>query len=85
LHRVLGGGGGLAGFQHHLSHIGKAARAWSEDMKKHEYVSNDETNEKLIASVRKELEEIGSQDIEKTRDDFLVEVLKVKERISGGS
>lgn len=50
-------------------------------MNRHQYVSNDENNKVLIASVEKELEGMGEEEVnkmEKTRDDFLVGILKLK-------
>lgn len=80
--KVLGGGGGgINGFKHHLAHVGAAARVWTEDMNKKQYISNEENNKVLISSVEKQLDSLGEEKVlglEKSRDDFLVGVLKLK-------
>lgn len=85
LTKVLGGGGGgIKGYIHHLDHVGAAARVWTEDMNRHQYVSNDENNKVLISSVEKELDAIGEEKVsglESSRDEFLVGLLKLKEEL----
>ncbi|KAK4053944.1 hypothetical protein OIO90_003781 [Microbotryomycetes sp. JL221] len=83
LTKVLGGGGGgIDGFRHHLSHVGKAAGEWIEDMRRNAFESTPESNEKLVESVQKELKTIENVDLKSTRDQFLIQVLQSKARLA---
>lgn len=78
---MLGGGGGAEGFKTHLNHVGKAASVWMEDMRKHAFVSDTESNAALVDSVRAQLEHINVDNLESERDQFLLDLVALKEKI----
>ena len=78
LTKVLGGGGGLQGFEKHLSTLGVQAQAWAKDMAKHPYTAAESERDKLVEQVRQELEQLGVVDLAQQRDDGLKKLLDIK-------
>jgi hypothetical protein len=81
----LGGGGGAEGFQHHLSHVGKAAQEWAQDMAANAYKPSEEVNGKLLHEVKEQLSKLGNGGVDNLpdeRDEFLVNLLKLKGQLA---
>ncbi|KID95290.1 NAD(P)-binding domain protein, partial [Metarhizium majus ARSEF 297] len=78
LSNAMGGGGGTDGFKHFLEHLGPATRRWMDDMQAHAFQWTPEGLAKLRESVAKELQGKDTKELERKRDQCLVEVLRVK-------
>ncbi|KAE8360861.1 hypothetical protein BDV27DRAFT_161280 [Aspergillus caelatus] len=75
---VLGGGGGEGGFRHILTHLGPAVQKWTQDMNDHAFVPNNANIQKLDDSVQEMLARNPIQEVEKQRDEALVDIIKRK-------
>ncbi|KFG80591.1 hypothetical protein MANI_017583 [Metarhizium anisopliae] len=78
LSNAMGGGGGTDGFRHFLEHLGPATRSWMDDMQAHAFQWTLEGLATLRESVAKELGGKDTKELERKRDQCLVEVLRVK-------
>ncbi|UKZ64205.1 uncharacterized protein TrAtP1_005426 [Trichoderma atroviride] len=78
LSNAMGGGGGTDGLKHALEHLGPASRSWLEDMKAHAFTWTPKELDTLSASVSEELRGKDTKDLERQRDDLLVEILSLK-------
>ncbi|QLI68416.1 L-carnitine dehydrogenase [Metarhizium brunneum] len=78
LSNAMGGGGGTDGFKHFLEHLGPATRSWMDDMQAHAFQWTPEGLATLRESVAKELQGKDTKELERKRDQCLVEVLRVK-------
>ncbi|KAM0477083.1 hypothetical protein ACHAPX_006042 [Trichoderma viride] len=78
LSNAMGGGGGVDGLKHALEHLGPASRSWLEDMKAHAFTWTPQELDALSASVSEELRGKDTKDLERKRDDLLVEILSLK-------
>ncbi|KAK9441892.1 NAD(P)-binding domain protein [Metarhizium brunneum] len=78
LSNAMGGGGGTDGFKHFLEHLGPATRSWMDDMQAHAFQWTPEGLTTLRESVAKELQGKDTKELERKRDQCLVEVLRVK-------
>jgi 3-hydroxyacyl-CoA dehydrogenase len=82
---AMGGGGGSDGFKHLLEHLGPATQKWLEDMKSHAFVLNEKNLDALSASVDEELKTRDVKTLERERDELLVELFRLKDKVAGGS
>ncbi|KAJ6443545.1 3-hydroxyacyl-CoA dehyrogenase [Purpureocillium lavendulum] len=78
LSNAMGGGGGSDGFAHILEHLGPAMQKWLEDTRSNTFVWNKENLDALNASVAEELQGHDPADLERQRDETLVELLRLK-------
>lgn len=74
----MGGGGGVDGLKHVLEHLGPASRSWLDDMKAHAFTWTPKELDALTASVSEELRGKDTKDLERKRDELLVEILSLK-------
>ncbi|KAH8901759.1 hypothetical protein GQ53DRAFT_790123 [Thozetella sp. PMI_491] len=70
--------GGKDGFTRTMKHMGPGAQVWMEDMRKHTVAINDESIEKVNASVQDMLATYDLEAFEKRRNEALVELFKAK-------
>lgn len=78
LSNAMGGGGGVDGLKHVLEHLGPASRSWLDDMKAHAFTWTPKELDALTASVSEELRGKDTKDLERKRDELLVEILSLK-------
>lgn len=78
LANAMGGGGGSDGFRHFLEHLGPATREWTKDMKDHTFAWDQESLDALSKSVAEELKGKDTAELERQRDDRLVEMFRTK-------
>ena len=71
-------GGGPGGFKHLLTTIGMASKAWVDDMRAHEFDHSAESIERLDSSVQDMLTKHKLKEVEKERDELLVELINMK-------
>jgi len=76
---VLGGGGGKEGFRHLLEHLGPAVEVWEADMEKHKFTYTKENMETLNKDVSSWIEHVDLTEMEKERDDVLLDLLQLKQ------
>ncbi|KAJ6000983.1 hypothetical protein N7481_001392 [Penicillium waksmanii] len=72
---VLGGGGD---FRHLLEHLGPASRAWTEDMRNHEFDFNSESLDALNGSVQEWVSKVDVETEERKRDNSMLALIKDK-------
>lgn len=75
----------MDGFRRHREHLGAATDEWLADMRKHAWKGDREAEDALAASVDEELAVLGEEGVErlpKERDLFILETLKLKQRIA---
>lgn len=74
----MGGGGGAEGFKQSMQRLGPARQSWLDDMQKHRFTWDEQSIDKLTASVR---DEFGAHNMEKVvsaRDEVLMKLLRLK-------
>lgn len=72
---VLGGG---RSFGHFIDHIGPAFQSWKDDMRQHEFRNEPEEKERLMERVKEYVEGTDLVQIEKRRDEFILNCLQSK-------
>ena len=72
---VLGGGGD---FRHMIDHLGPAMKSWIDDMRDHEFDFGPEKVDVLKGNVQEWTSKVNPKEVEKKRDDFLVNLIKDK-------
>lgn len=77
---AMGGGGGSQGFRHMLEHLGPAVQAWLEDMKAHQFEYMPENYDKLGASISEEMKNKDTEQLERERDEQLIELLSLQQK-----
>lgn len=75
---VMGGGGGRRGFKHTLGHLGPAVQGWLSNMNACPYQYSEDNLELLDECVRAMLDHVGEAEVERERDDHLVQLFKDK-------
>lgn len=75
---VLGGGGGKEGFRHLVTHLGPAVQNWTQGMKDHEFVPNENNIRRLDESVQEMLAVNEPTEVEKQRDEAFIDLIKRK-------
>ncbi|KAM4063092.1 3-hydroxyacyl-CoA dehydrogenase, NAD binding domain-containing protein [Hirsutella rhossiliensis] len=84
LANAMGGGGGSDGFKHLLEHLGPASQSWAQDMQKHAFQWDTASLDALSSSVAEELKLKDIKDLERQRDEQLVELFRMRRSKTGG-
>lgn len=75
---ILGGGDGKSSFRHLMEHLGPAMRAWTKYVNDDAFQLSAENTAKLDESVQEWLGHIDIQEVEKERDNVLIDLVKLK-------
>ncbi|KAH7399177.1 hypothetical protein DE146DRAFT_656804 [Phaeosphaeria sp. MPI-PUGE-AT-0046c] len=78
----LGGGGGRDGFKTRLERLGPAIRSWEQDMSAHRFDWSEESVSALNLEASKWLEAVEWADVNRQRDEVLLQLLAAKSKVS---
>lgn len=74
----------MQGFRRHRAQLGAATETWLADMRKHAWKEDEEAEAALAESVDEELAVLGEEGVKKLpkqRDLFILETLKLKQKL----